>query len=223
MSYYPDFYIKRGDLKSTLAATLKDATGAPVDLTGHAVKLMMRSFDTGVLEINAAATIVAPALGTVKYDWQTGDTDAAGYFFAEWQVTYSTGEPQTFPTRGYHLIAVLEDLDSPVLSSGSFAAVRRLRPMIAEEGQDRFSDALLAAYLARNEDSLNLTAVDIWREKAAEYAQLVDVNVSGNSRKLSQLYDRAIKQVVFYQNAAALDVAEETGGIGSVRIHDIVR
>ena len=122
---------------------------------------------------------------------------------------------------GYHLIIIQEDLDTPDLSDETFALVRQLRTMIAETHQGSYSDAMLAAYLERNSFDLQITAAEIWREKAAAYADLVDISSAGNSRKLSQLYDRAVQQAVAYDAQAG--VTPGSAGGGHIVINDIVR
>lgn len=46
-------------------------------------------------------------------------------------------------------------------------------------------------------------ATQIWREKAARYASLVNVSESGSSRNLSDLHDHALKMAAVYANADA--------------------
>ena len=46
----------------------------------------------------------------MKYVWQTGDTDTAGTFQGEFEVTYTSGEIETFPNDGYIGIEVLADI-----------------------------------------------------------------------------------------------------------------
>lgn len=212
-----DFFIKRGDRSPEIAATLKDRNGAPVDVTGMAVKFKMRSFDTGTLIVNGNTAIVDGPAGKVKYVWQTGDTAVAGFSYAEWEVTLSAGVTQTFPTAGWHLINVVEDLDDPGLSDTDFSGIRELRRIVPDGD---YSDSLLAAMMGANDGSVNATAGQVWREKAVEYAALVDITESGSSRKMSQLYDRAVKQAGIYESAAGT-VAEAS--VARPRVGRIVR
>jgi hypothetical protein len=46
----------------------------------------------------------------VYYDWVAGDTDSAGYYSGEWQVTYDNGQVETFPNDGVFLVQVVEQL-----------------------------------------------------------------------------------------------------------------
>ena len=101
-----DFTIKAHDrlpsIQATLSADLTTATG---------VKFIMKSIQGNTVKVNATATVVTPASGVVRYDWIAADTDTPGSYQAEWQVTWSAGKTQTFPTLTYHSIDVLADLD----------------------------------------------------------------------------------------------------------------
>lgn len=106
-----DFTIKAFDRLPSIQATFSSA-GAPVDLTAAtAVKFIMRPTSGGATKVNAAATIVTPTGGVVRYDWLAADTNTPGSFQAEWEVTWTGGKKQTFPTTTYHTVDVLADLD----------------------------------------------------------------------------------------------------------------
>lgn len=105
-----DFYIRAGDRLPELQATLTDDAGAPVDLTGLPVVFRMRAVGATTAKVVAAATLVAPESGVVKYTWVAGDTDTAGSYWAEWNVTFGDGRTQTFKDPGYTSIYVSEAL-----------------------------------------------------------------------------------------------------------------
>jgi hypothetical protein len=66
-----------------------------VDLTGKTVKFKMRSVGTSTLTVDAAATVVSPSAGTVRYDWAAVDVDTAGEYLVWWEVTTTaTGKTQ---------------------------------------------------------------------------------------------------------------------------------
>jgi hypothetical protein len=106
-----DFSIKTFDRLPSIQATLSSA-GAPIDLTtATTVTFIMRPAGGGAPKVNAAAAIVNAAGGVVRYDWAAIDTNTAGSYQAEWQITWSTGKKQTVPTLAYHTVDVLADLD----------------------------------------------------------------------------------------------------------------
>ena len=108
------FKIKQGDLVPALTATLMQAVGTaaavPIDLTtASGVKFAMRTRNGDTLKVDAAATIVTPSAGTVKYQWVGTDTDTIGFYDAEWQITWPAGK-QTVPGGGYDLIQIGDDI-----------------------------------------------------------------------------------------------------------------
>lgn len=211
-----EFRIKQGDTKPDITAILRDALGVAVDLTSRTVRFRMRSFATGAILVDQEATPDPDQVtnkGKVTYAWQPGETDVAGYAFAEWDIT-TIG--QSFPTNGWHLISVESSLDGG-MPDDDFAQVRRLRAMVAEGTQDSYTDALLHAILILNDYSIESAAAQVWREKAAEYSDLVDTSEGGSTRKLSQLYDRAAKQAEYYEGISG------TGSSAPVVTSTVVR
>lgn len=106
-----EYSIKQGDLLPKIQATLRDADGVPLDLTGCTVTFRMREkgLTSGeTLKIaDADADIVGdPTEGTVEYAWQLGDTDTPGYYAGEWVVLNGSSEPMTTPTQGYIFVRI---------------------------------------------------------------------------------------------------------------------
>ena len=108
----PDYWIKANDRAPSIQATLS-VGGTPVDLSasGTAVKFIMAPSPGGTPTVNATAVIVDATHGIVRYDWAAGDTVKPGNYEAEWQITWSDGREQTFPTLGYHAIDIVADLN----------------------------------------------------------------------------------------------------------------
>lgn len=100
-----DFKIKQGNTAPTLKAVLQrlnedGEVEGPADLTGvDTVTFTMRNKATLVVQVDEGAADVVgdPTLGEVEYEWQPGDTDIAGNYLGEFDVTYTNGKTETFP------------------------------------------------------------------------------------------------------------------------------
>ncbi len=111
------FQIKRNDRLPSLTATLKQGVGttseAAIDLTtATSVKFIMKDAQTpgGTAKVAAAAVVVTPASGTVKYNWAAGDTDTPGTFSCEWEITFPGPLLQTVPSSSYDTVKIDVDL-----------------------------------------------------------------------------------------------------------------
>ncbi len=106
------FRIKTNDTGPVLSVTLTDANGNPVGLAGAYARFHMKAFGATSLKIDAPATVdISLPAGTVRYDWVAGDTDTAGTYYGEIEVTYGDATVETFPNNGYFTIIIKEDLD----------------------------------------------------------------------------------------------------------------
>ena len=103
--------IKRGDLLPPLEAALLLADGEPIDLTGCAVRLRMRTDDGEALKVDAPATVVDVAAGRVRYDWQPGDTDVVGVYRAEFEITFPSLKTMCVPTDSFFTVHVIGTLN----------------------------------------------------------------------------------------------------------------
>lgn len=92
-------FMKVGDLESILRRRLVyTSTGFPVDLTGASVQFILNEEDLSA-KINKPAVIEnPPTAGIVNYPWEAGDTDDAGNFPSEFEVTFASGKKATFPS-----------------------------------------------------------------------------------------------------------------------------
>lgn len=111
MSLVTDYVIKTGDRGPSITATLTDQAGVAVNLTGATVRFVMTNNETGVVKVAAAATVVTPASGIVRYDWASADTDTPGLFDGEFEVTFSGPVVQSFPNNRHLVIWITGDLD----------------------------------------------------------------------------------------------------------------
>ncbi len=105
------FRIKTNDTGPVLSVTLTDANGSGIGLAGASARFHMKAFGADSLKIDAPATITDDDDGLVRYDWVAGDTDTAGTYYGEVEVTYGDATVETFPNNGYFTIIIKEDLD----------------------------------------------------------------------------------------------------------------
>ena len=106
------FYIKQNDTASFLTRDLKDAFGAPVNVTAAAVVFSMRVKPAGTVKVDEqGCTIVTAGIGRVRYEWTAANTNTADEYEGEFQVTYANGKIQTFPNDGYIPIVITDDLE----------------------------------------------------------------------------------------------------------------
>lgn len=104
------FYVKQNDTSPAMLATLQDADGNAVNVTGATVRFHMRAVGSTQVVVDEAATIVTPLDGLVRYDWQAADTDTIGSYQAEFEVTYADSSVETFPNDGYIRVEIIDDI-----------------------------------------------------------------------------------------------------------------
>lgn len=105
-----DFILTQNDTFPPIRGTCLDENGDPVNLTGASVRFIMQPQDSETDTVDAAGVIADADAGIVYYDWQAADTAVAGSFFAEFEVTYSTGKVETFPRAEPLVILIRADL-----------------------------------------------------------------------------------------------------------------
>jgi hypothetical protein len=71
--------------------------------------------------------------------------------------------------------------------------------LIAEPTEDSYDDATLSTRIDATPD-MNKLAHDIWMEKAAGYASLVDVSEAGSTRRNGQLHAQALAMAARFGN-----------------------
>ena len=105
------FRIKTNDTSPKLAVTLEDANGVLVNITGATARFHMKAFGATHLKVDAPMTVTDASGGTLQYSWVAADTDTAGTYYGEIEVTYADNTVETFPNNGYFTVIVKEDLD----------------------------------------------------------------------------------------------------------------
>lgn len=118
MSRIATFYIKQNDGQPYYPATVKDADGDVVPISGAAIVCTMKNVRTGDIKINRQSTgcvITSGDLGEFEYRWQTGsgDTDTIGKYHIEFEITPGSGGKFTIPSdpRDVAEVFVVKSLD----------------------------------------------------------------------------------------------------------------
>lgn len=82
---------------------------------------------------------------------------------------------------------------------------------------DVYTDDLLDEYLSATDGDLDEAAARIWREKAAAFAELVDISEAGSSRKNSDLYKNAMEQAAYFEGVGEEGDVPEPGTYSTTR------
>ncbi len=98
------FYIKKGDTAPPLRVFLRQKDGTPIPLGTATVKFHMGNGKVA----SGSVDVIDVSTAKVEYVWQTADTDTAGSFNGEFEIT-DGGKDQTVPSNGYILIRILDD------------------------------------------------------------------------------------------------------------------
>ena len=86
--------------------------GVTLDLTGASILFLMKLIDSPYTAYSLAAAIDGTATnGDVIYTLGVGFPTTAGRYKQEWQVTQSGGTIITFPSKGYNIVNIQEDLN----------------------------------------------------------------------------------------------------------------
>jgi len=104
------FTIKRNDTAPAYTATLTDEDDEVVDLTDATVTFTMTLVGATTPKVSAEADVVSAEDGTVSYSWGETDTDTAGLYRAEFEVTFEDLSVRTFPARDYFYVNIVADL-----------------------------------------------------------------------------------------------------------------
>jgi|APSaa5957512576_1039674.scaffolds.fasta_scaffold00176_25 hypothetical protein len=108
--------LKRNDTRPYLDATLTDEDGTVVDLAGAGVTFTMvdAASRTSMKIENGECTILTSggADGRVRYSWAGADTNTAGAYLGEFEVTFDDTSKLTVPTTDILVINILEDYNA---------------------------------------------------------------------------------------------------------------
>lgn len=138
MSSSVDYFIREGDSGETITDTLKDSSGAAVDISGATVEWAFRPLAGGTGFTRSASNAQTGdgsdgSKGKVSYVWVSGDTADPGYQLANWVVTYGGGEVQTFPNDGYLLVYITPA--APTTVGQDYITVEQFKKTLNLQGQ----------------------------------------------------------------------------------------
>ena len=107
-----EFEIKQNDTTPALEGILRDGFGSPINITGATVVLNTRLRPGGAVKVNGGVmgAVGSATRGRVKYSWLAADTDTAGIYEAEIQITFGNGAVRTIPPKGYFIVDVSDDV-----------------------------------------------------------------------------------------------------------------
>lgn len=106
--------MKRGDTYPPVLATFVDPlSGVPIDLSTATVVFNARQVRGQAVLERRPVQVFDPAAGRVQYVWEEGDTDVAGHYLCEFEMTLPLTPHIRFttPTSGYIHVIVWDDLD----------------------------------------------------------------------------------------------------------------
>ena len=104
------FYIKQNDTSPAIQKICLDSTDTAVNVTGATVRFLMRQVGSNTAKVTGVGAVVDGSAGIVKYQWVDGDTDTAGEFEGEFEVTYADTTIETFPNSTYIKIRITEEI-----------------------------------------------------------------------------------------------------------------
>lgn len=96
--------------------------------------------------------------------------------------------------------------------------VAALRLFVSEPDDSTYTDVMLGAILDASL-SANGAAYEIWLQKAARYADVVDISEGGSQRKNSDLYKNAMTMASLFKSR----IEDDALGDGRTRIFKLAR
>lgn len=103
----------------------------------------------------------------------------------------------------------------------SVSDIVEVRKNTNESSDETYLDELIGAYI----DAYGVAGAtaQIWREKAAEFASLVDVTESGATHKYSDLYKSALAMSAKWEGLVPIEPDPPSPDSGRVKVKKIVR
>lgn len=103
-------YITEDDLQPYYYVTAQDQAGTVINLTGASIVCTMKNKRTLQVKIDRQSTgisVTGAATGQFEYRWQSGDTDTAGEYNIEFDITPTTGGKFTLPSKAHEAVVII--------------------------------------------------------------------------------------------------------------------
>jgi hypothetical protein len=177
-------------------------TPASIILTGASAVFRWRPVGTETWTHTETAIIhVATITPTLRYAWQSGDTDTPGLYEAQFVVTYADSTVETFPNAEFITVSVNG------LATEDSQKIAHVRFLVGDTENTLTNRDILFA-LDQTSNIYGAAAICA-RALAARYARRVDTRFETVETKYSQLRDS------YEQLARSLDQqAKRKGGMG---------
>lgn len=118
-------FVRQGDAGVRLAATLTDAAGAAVNLTGATIGVRLTRLPARAGGTQGAGAVIDAANGAVAYDLTAADTASPGLLEIEWRAVLPAGVVRTLPAVRADLLEVApRAAPLPVVAAPPAAALR---------------------------------------------------------------------------------------------------
>lgn len=191
----------------TFEGSFFTGSGDPAVLDGPPVVTFFRDGEEVWANLERVVTEVEPGSGRWAAVVTTPSDSVPGWVQIQWLATVLDGADFITGTESFELVSHYRPIEP---GEAMHILRRRLRDVLTDPADDSgafFSDDEIHTFLAINGGNLNAAALDGWLIKAAHFSKFVDVDESGSSRRLSQMFKNAEAMVNFYRKATDADEA----------------
>lgn len=98
------------DIKYTYGDTTALEATLPVDLTDADTVSFHMTDDDGAVIVDGDAIVLDVEGGVVAYNFNAGETESLGTHYIEWEVTWASGDVETFPHGAADTLYIYSDL-----------------------------------------------------------------------------------------------------------------
>lgn len=140
-----------------------------VNRTDDTLQLATSAGGSAVDLLDTGTGVQALVTGRVRFDPIAGDTDTAGDYLAECQVTFPDGSELTFPNDKQLSITIIPSLDAPVPDDGigrGYPTLPDVKAFLSDAGVTDLSDATIQFQLERT--------IGLWEERTHLQPYLVE-------------------------------------------------